>query len=78
MQVSRKDFRVEKVLTEKTERLVQCDGGGVKSEEVEGKRVKEAAVEIAKMLTALEERFEKPQDFEWAIEKGITNRLTTF
>ena len=77
MQVSRKDFHVEKELAEKTERLVQCEGGGVKSEEVTGERVKKAtlsdaaAVQIAKVLLVLEERFGKPQDFEWAMEEGV-------
>ena len=28
------------------------------------------AVEIAKLLVELEEEMSKPQDFEWAIEKG--------
>ena len=48
----------------------------MKSEEVTGERVKEgalsdeAAVNIAKTLLTLEERFGKPQDFEWAMEEG--------
>ena len=84
--MSRKDFTVEKEVTEKTEMLVRSEGeregegegegGGVRKVKVEEERVKEpalsdkAAVEIAKLLIALENGFGKPQDFEWGIEEG--------
>ena len=77
-QVSREDFKVERELAEKPEMLVRSEeeGGGVRKECVEEGRVKEAAlsdgaaVEIARLLVALEERFGKPQDFEWGMEGG--------
>ena len=86
IQVSRKDFKIEKELAEKTEMLVRCvdegegDGegeGGVRKVPVEEEKVKQpalndsAAVEIAKLLVSLEEWFGKPQDFEWGIEEGM-------
>ncbi|CAI8037287.1 Prodigiosin synthesizing transferase PigC [Geodia barretti] len=78
-QVSRKDFKVEKEMAEKSEMMVrgeEGEGGGVRTVDVEEGRVKEpslsdaAAVEIAKLLISLEEGFGKPQDFEWGMEDG--------
>lgn len=82
--MSRKDFKVEKELAEKTEMLVRSEegGGGVRKVEVEEGRVKEpalsdeAVVEIARLLVALEKNFGKPQDFEWGMEKGLPYLVT--
>ena len=82
-QVSRKDFKVEREMAEKSEMMVRSEEGeegGVKKVEVEEGRVKEpalsdaAAVEIAKLLISLEEGFGKPQDFEWGMEDGNGRR----
>ena len=78
VQVSRADQTVLKELADKTLRLVQCEGGGVRREEVEEGRVKapalsdEQAVAIATLLVSLETQLGKPQDFEWGIENGET------
>ena len=76
-QVSRKDFKVEKELAEKTEMMVRGEGGeGVRKVMVEEEKVKEpalsdaVAVEIAKLLISVEKGFGKPQDFEWGMEEG--------
>lgn len=64
-------------LADKPEKFVQSEEGGVrKVEVVEAKRKKpalaeEEAVAIAKLLVRLEDKFERPQDFEWAMENGI-------
>ena len=90
-QVSRKDFKVDRELADKTEMMVRGDDGedgdsgeGVRRVEVEQERVKQPAlseaeaVEIAKLLISLEEGFGKPQDFEWGMEKGLLNTLHQF
>ena len=78
--MSRKDFKVEKEITDKTEMFVQSEGGGVKKVEGGEERVKEAAltdeqaVAIAKLLVTLEKMMGRPQDFEWGMEGGEEER----
>ena len=63
-------------MAEKTEKFIQSEEGGVTKVKVQEDLVKnptltdDQAVEIAKLLMELEEEMTKPQDFEWAIEKG--------
>ena len=63
-------------MAEKTEKFIQSEEGGVTKVKVQEDLVKspalsdDQAVEIAKLLIELEEEMTKPQDFEWAIEKG--------
>ena len=63
-------------MANKTEKFIQSEEGGVTKVKVQEDLVKtpalsdNQAVEIAKLLVELEEEMTKPQDFEWAIEKG--------
>ena len=63
-------------LAEKPEKFVQCEGGGMVEVGVEENLQKspslsdEEAADIARLLVRLEEEMGKPQDFEWAMEKG--------
>ena len=76
VQVSRSDLKVTSEMADKTEKFVQSEEGGVTKVKVQEDLVKsptlsdDQAVEIAKLLVELEEEMTKPQDFEWAIEKG--------
>ena len=55
---------------------MQCEEGGVEKVGVEENLHKspslsdEEAADIARLLVRLEEEMGKPQDFEWAMEKG--------
>ena len=63
---------------DKPEMFVQAEeeGGGVKKVAVAEGREKEAAlsedqvVAIARLMVDLEDKMGRPQDFEWAYEKG--------
>ena len=63
---------------DKPEMFVQAEeeGGGVKKVVVAEGREKEAAlsedqvVAIARLMVDLEDKMGRPQDFEWAYEKG--------
>ena len=63
-------------MADKTEKFIQSEEGGVTKVKVQEDLTKspalsdDQAVEIAKLLIELEEEMTKPQDFEWAIEKG--------
>lgn len=63
-------------MVDKTEKFIQSEEGGVAKVKVQEDFIKspalsdDQAVEIAKLLMELEEEMTKPQDFEWAIEKG--------
>lgn len=69
-------MKVTSEMAEKTEKFVQSEEAGVTKVKVQEDLVKspalsdDQAVEIAKLLIELEEEMTKPQDFEWAIEKG--------
>ena len=69
-------MKVTSEMADKSEKFVQNNEGGVMKVKVEEELVKspalssDQAVEIARLLIALEEEMTKPQDFEWAIEKG--------
>lgn len=79
VQVSRKDFKVTAEVLEKPEMFVQADeeGGGVKKVAVVKGTEKEAAlsedqvIAIGRLMVDLEDKMGKPQDFEWAYEKGV-------
>ena len=78
VQVSRKDFKVTAEVLEKPEMFVQADeeGGGVKKVAVAKGTEKEAAlsedqvIAIGRLMVDLEVKMGRPQDFEWAYEKG--------
>ena len=63
-------------MADKTEKFIQSEEGGVVKVKVQEDFIKspalsdDQALEIAKLLMELEEEMTKPQDFEWAIEKG--------
>ena len=63
-------------MADKTEKFIQSKEDGVTKVKVQEDLVKsptlsdDQAVKIAKLLMELEEEMTKPQDFEWAIEKG--------
>ncbi|XP_065909543.1 rifampicin phosphotransferase-like isoform X2 [Dysidea avara] len=75
-EVSRNGYKVTKQITEKGEKLVQNESGGLKKVSVPETDQKascltdDQAQMIAKLLVDLEEKNGKPQDFEWAFEDG--------
>ena len=77
IKVSRQTLEVTVEVMEKEEKFIQASDGGLIKVKVEESLLKERALtdqeaqEIAALMIQLENKMGKPQDFEWAIEKGI-------
>ena len=76
-QVSRVDLKVTSEKAEMSEKFVQSEEGGVvkvKNLDQSPTLTHAQAVEIAQLLVSVEEELAKPQDLEWAIENGQSQR----
>lgn len=79
-QVSLCDKQVKVEVVDKEEMFVQSEEGGLKRVKVSEERQKarvltdEQATCISEVITELEKKMGKPQDFEWGIEDGMIQR----
>ena len=79
-QVSLCDKQVKVEVVDKEEMFVQSEEGGLKRVKVSEERQKarvltdEQTTCISEVITELEKKMGKPQDFEWGIEDGMIQR----